>query len=91
MSAQLAKILPNQMEMEQTAEPTSTVCTYYVLRRYDGEFKIIYMDEPSAKLWKAAGWEFRSHDSREEAQVSLDTWQTSPQAGASRTGSGYSA
>ena len=90
MTAQLAKTLPNRMEMEQTVEPTSTVCNYYVLRRYDGEFKVIYMDEASAKLWKAAGWEFRAHDSREEAQVSLDIWQTG-QVGAPRTGTRRSA
>jgi hypothetical protein len=68
MAAQLAKTLPK-------TETDFAAYKYYVLRRYDGEFKIIYMDAESAELWKAAGWEFRAHDSSEDARVSLIRWQ----------------
>jgi hypothetical protein len=50
---------------------------YYVLFRYEGEFKIIHMDAPSAALWKAAGWEFRCLNSKMEAQNAMEKWKAS--------------
>lgn len=50
--------------------------TYYVLRR-EAEFKIIYMDRESAERWHDAGWEMRSHDSNEKAQLAMAEWEAS--------------
>ena len=49
---------------------------YYVLRR-QAEFKIIYMDRESADRWCEAGWELRSYDSNEKAQLAMAEWEAS--------------
>ena len=47
---------------------------YYVLR-LGASFKILYMDETTAGLWNKAGWELRSYDSNEKAQVVMAKWE----------------
>jgi hypothetical protein len=49
---------------------------YYVLRM-DAEFKIIYMDEESAKLWIAEGWQVHPYDTNHDAQLAMAEWKDS--------------
>ncbi len=43
----------------------------YYLLRHDAESKIIYMDEDSAKLWTAEGWQLGRYDTNVEAQFAM--------------------
>jgi hypothetical protein len=48
---------------------------YYVIRR-DAEFKIVYMDDETAKRWQNAGWAVRSYyDSNENAHFAMAEWE----------------
>jgi hypothetical protein len=47
---------------------------YYVFR-LGSSFKILYMDVTTAELWTKAGWELRSYESNEEAQVAMSKWE----------------
>jgi hypothetical protein len=46
---------------------------YYVLH-LGASFKILYLDVIAAELWNRAGWELRSYDSNEKAQVEMSHW-----------------
>jgi hypothetical protein len=49
---------------------------YYVLRR-GLEFKDIFMDAATARLWVSEGWELsaRQFETREEAQLEMERWK----------------
>lgn len=64
-------------KIEYPSQELNLPTKYYVLCRYEGEFKIIYMDAPSAALWRAAGWDFRCLNSRMEAQDAMEKWKAS--------------
>ena len=47
---------------------------YYVLC-FGRSFKILYMDWATAELWRKQGWELRSYDSNQKAQLAMANWE----------------
>jgi hypothetical protein len=49
---------------------------YYVLRR-GLEFKGIFMDAATARLWVSEGWELSAHqfETHEQAQLEIQRWK----------------